>query len=110
VQTDYDGTSTASQIVIVKPDELNAAMKASVQPNPFADAATIEVSSPKAAEATLRITDMNGKVVAEKRVSLYKGETALPLTDSENEWGSGVYFVHLITEKQTIMIRIVKAK
>jgi sortase (surface protein transpeptidase) len=110
IQTDYDGTSTASQIISVDLDKLSATMEVSAQPNPFTDQATLIVKSPVEAQATLRITDGNGKIAEEQTVELYKGETQIDLTRFANANRSGVYTVQVISGTEVTTCRIMKAK
>jgi hypothetical protein len=109
VQTDYDGTQSTSQVIAVRFETISS-RELSVQPNPFTDQAVLVINNAQAEQATLRITDGNGKTVAEQPIDLIKGETLLDLSQFAAMNRSGVYTVQVTGTTETSTYRVMKAK
>jgi hypothetical protein len=94
-QVDYDGEFAYSPTVTVSLNEKGSAT-AVLNPNPFKDAFTVEVTESAATTAEVYLLDGNGKMVRNFSMELNKGTTAYQLT-ALNELSSGIYFVRIIT-------------
>lgn len=68
-------------------------MNTSVYPNPTSGKFNIEFTSSAKADHTIRITDLAGRVVAEKEVSSAAGTNVVSFDMSEQ--GAGMYLVHI---------------
>jgi hypothetical protein len=94
-QVDYDGEFAYSPTVTVSLNEKGSAT-AALNPNPFKDAFTVEVTESAATTAEVYLIDGNGKMVRNFTMELNKGTTAYQLTEL-NQLSSGMYFVRIIT-------------
>ena len=94
-QVDYDGEFAYTPTVTVSLNEKGSAT-AVLNPNPFKDAFTVEVTESAATTAEVYLLDGNGKMVRNFTMELNKGTTAYQLTEL-NELSSGMYFVRIIT-------------
>lgn len=93
-QEDNDGKSTFSQTVLVRGETPSAYTITSVYPNPAAQLVNIGIAAPERARGTVVITDITGKTVLQKAVTLETGNNVLPfnITGLTN----GTYFIKLI--------------
>jgi hypothetical protein len=94
-QVDYDGEFAYTPTVTVSLNEKGSAT-AVLNPNPFKDAFTVEVTESSATTAEVYLIDGNGKMVRNFTMELNKGTTAYQITEL-NELSSGMYFVRIIT-------------
>jgi hypothetical protein len=102
---DIDGKFTYSKIVV-----LGAAVEGlsiRVLPNPAHQPLTLMVGSPVVAGAMLMVTDISGKKLLEKRLTLQKGNNVL---DPGILAGlpQGMYLIGVATDKQQQTIKFVK--
>ena len=67
-------------------------------PNPVVDIFTLDYSSPNIGEATIKISDMNGKIVADKKVN--KSETDFTHKEDMSKYPKGVYNVEITVGDQ----------
>ena len=91
-QTDKNGHTYYSEIVVVKQDKINALSIARVYPNPSIDGKiNISIFAPEASTITATITDVAGKVIKQftKLVIMGDNELTVNLTNIE----SGNYFI-----------------
>jgi hypothetical protein len=77
-----------------------------VYPTVISGSAMISVSSGKAVQGTLQITDMNGHVLSQRAVSIQQGTTATDL-DAVNTLTRGNYIVVLQTGSERSVQRII---
>lgn len=109
VQVDFDGTKTVSRTAVVNMDEQAGSQKltASISPNPFADMTNVFISSPAAEQASLKVTDAQGRLVFEKQIELQEGQNQI-IIDELGSARSGIYFVNIITNNESVVQRIAK--
>jgi hypothetical protein len=107
IQVDFDNTQTTSQVVTVNMATSTSKMSMSISPNPFTDVTTVYVSALEDHEVILTITDIQGRVVSTKKVELSEGENQITIDEITY---NGMYFVNIITEAESLIERIVKAK
>lgn len=78
-QIDKDGKTSYSSIVLIKGEKPNRFELVNVYPNPAKEKLNITVTAPKAAQATLTVTDMTGKVVMQQNNQLALGENNISI-------------------------------
>lgn len=71
------------------------------QPNPFAQSTSVQFYLPESTQATLRVLDMNGRVVFIQTALYEAGWNTIELNDTGN-WAGGIYFYRIETEKQVV--------
>lgn len=69
------------------------------RPNPFRDMTTIIMQSDRSEKATLRIFDLNGKLVLSRDVRLETGENEFIVLQSELQ-NAGIYWYEIASEYQ----------
>ena len=104
-QIDIDGKQYFSKIIPVK---LKAtANQTIVSPNPFSDYININTQWGNAEMVTVKIFDVQGKIVASKQVSVNKGNNDIRL-DNLSNLPSGNYYLQLVSPTQKIVQKIAK--
>ena len=84
------------------------ALAFSAAPNPFSSDVTLTAQSSIAGNATLRLTDMNGRTVREQTLKLEKGAAALPVSNLD-ALSNGMYFVQLtLPDGHVQRVKVVK--
>jgi CubicO group peptidase (beta-lactamase class C family) len=94
-QLDKDGKASYSAVVLLQANALTAITITSLYPTPVRQALTIQVAAPTAAPATLLLTDMAGKVLVRKRLSLVAGGNSFTLPVAG--LAGGCYLVRLVS-------------
>jgi CubicO group peptidase (beta-lactamase class C family) len=82
-QLDKDGKASYSTVVLLQANALTKLTITSLYPTPVRQALTIQVAAPTAAPATLLLTDMAGKVLLQKSLSLVAGSNSFTLPVSK---------------------------
>lgn len=108
-QVDEDGTESFSgvQAVAVPTGAGTLQLDAFPVPLPPATPLTVRILAPAPGPATLRVTDVLGRVVAFREVGLTAGANALTLTDA-SQWPAGVYQLQLLQDQQQQTLRLVR--
>ncbi len=106
-QIDFDGSITYSNTIKVTGKVLAAGL--SVFPNPFIEGLNIELNLPAAEQVSVIITDIQGKVVAERNVNASKGLNTIGFADL-NTLNEGVYFVKTSYSGVSSVTKVVKIK
>lgn len=96
-QTDKDGKFTYSSVVTLKGNKLVGATISAIYPNPVKDNLTITIGSATAEKASLVITDLSGKIVRQKNISLTNGE--ISIFENISNFATGTYLLKLVDEK-----------
>ncbi len=109
-QVDYDSRSAHSKVVTVDMGATTSAMQVSVSPNPFTDYTSVSVNATVASRSTLKVTDIQGRLVFEKPIELEAGMNTVLIDELAASAYSGIYFVSIVTPTESIVTRIVKAK
>ena len=102
---DIDGKFTYSRIVALA--SATDALSIRVLPNPAHQALSLTVGSPEVAGAVLTVTDMSGKKMLEKHVSLQKGNNSID-PGILATLPRGMYLIGVATDKQQQTIKFVK--
>ena len=106
-QLDTDGTESFYGPQAVEFAEL-AAADFSASPNPFSSTVTLTAQSSVRGNASLRLTDMNGRTVREQALTLEKGVSALPVANLDG-LTIGMYFVQLtLPDGQVQRLKVLK--
>jgi hypothetical protein len=102
---DNDGTFEYSNTIVLQTKE-DHSLNASVYPNPYAGASNLEFTSAIAQQATITISDIQGRVINTKNITTQVGINTISV-DLQNERG-GIYFIQLITNGNTFQTKIIK--
>lgn len=78
----------------------------SVYPNPFNEAFTIDLNAVHSGNAMVRITDINGKEVYRRSVSMQEGQNLFNI--SATDFSTGMYMVTIVNNEEIRTFRIVK--
>lgn len=105
-QIDLDGSFTYSNVVRVSQDDRNTA-DINVQPNPFTGITNVVIASPEAGDYSIRITDVQGKLIAVRSIAVEKGMNTVSLNELDNVV-PGVYFVQ-VQGAENKLIKVVKS-
>lgn len=105
---DHLGSTSLGEHDINDPSSLggHASIQLTVQPNPFNEQTSINVSSDKTYQGRLRITDVSGRVIKDE--SLVTSPTMTTLIWDASDVYPGIYFVHLETEQGVVVRKVVK--
>ena len=107
--TDSYGCTVCDTVSIADPSGLSEVKSISymfVTPNPANDALTISLGSVKEMNATVRITDVTGRVISDENISLSTGSTSKII--SVDALPAGNYFIFITGDGNTITRRFVK--
>ncbi|HNQ12865.1 MAG TPA: T9SS type A sorting domain-containing protein [Bacteroidia bacterium] len=110
-QTDYDGTSTHSEVVSVNytaktPEEANII---SVGPNPFSNYFNLEYFMPSDQEVDIMILNINGQIVYNSKEMAYTGTNRFRFEDG-SKLAPGNYILTLQGLDKKVTYKIVKGK
>lgn len=94
VSVDNDGKSTYSNIVLVKSSSTQKA-QLTVYPNPFTSMLKIDLESDRAQPVSVRIFNMDGKVIRSTPWSMRSGINSISLTGLDN-YAPGMYFINIV--------------
>ena len=106
VQVDYDGTRTASEIVVANCSEAEGEPDVQVFPNPFHNDLTIHMENFGGTTVSIEVYDMLGRIVMQKTIGVdgSREETMLQLDNLSN----GTYNVRISTKELVINKQVVK--
>ncbi|MDE3185491.1 MAG: T9SS type A sorting domain-containing protein [Bacteroidota bacterium] len=102
-----DSSVVYSNIVIIKSD-INT-WRALVMPNPMQNVLNLKIESPADDKATIIITDISGRQLVKKQISIAAGVNLFPVVESEN-FANGTYFISIFSLQKTQNIKLVKNK
>ena len=78
-----------------------------VYPNPFGKKVQVKFNSDKPDQATMRIIDNTGKVIATQTDPVQQGENRLSIRNVDNLPG-GIYYLELVTKDKKIRTKLMK--
>jgi uncharacterized repeat protein (TIGR01451 family) len=104
-QIDLDGKANVSKIIPVKLKALSN--QTTVSPNPFSDYININTQWNNSEAVTVRIFNVQGKVVVSKQVSLNQGNNNVRI-DNLSNLPSGNYYLELISPTNKVVQKITK--
>lgn len=99
--TDVDGKLTYSNIQVVRDQEGSTALRA--VPNPFKQQTTVQFSAKEDKLVTLRVSDLNGRLVFQKELKIYTGINQIPLTLDNSQ--KGIYHIDVMSADGGIKLR-----
>lgn len=109
VQVDVDGYEHTSGIIDVKINAGNGMMETVCAPNPFSEGTRLYVTSGKTSELYVRVSNLQGKPVLEKRLRIVEGSNFIDM-DELSEVMPGMYYITLVSDDSTQTITVVKIK
>jgi hypothetical protein len=95
-QTDIDGRSKLSNIVMITGDKPASLSISSLFPNPASTMVNVIIDAPKRDKVTLIMSDINGKMVKQQLVNVDIGSNTVPVEISNLAKGS--YLVKLVCQ------------
>lgn len=102
---DKDGNFSYSKVITIGVEKGISLFV--VYPNPFGKKVQVKFNSDGPDQATMRIIDNNGKVIATQTDPVVKGENRLSIRNVDN-LPPGIYFLELITKDKNIRTRLMK--
>lgn len=106
VQVDYDGTLSASEIVVASCNETESTTDVQIFPNPFHNDIVIHMENFAGETISIEVYDMLGKMVMTKNVSCSdnNNETTLNLQELSN----GTYYIRLSANDYVFNKQVIK--
>ncbi|MBI3234968.1 MAG: T9SS type A sorting domain-containing protein, partial [Bacteroidetes bacterium] len=109
--TTSDSVNSSLSPVFVQQTTVNAAMTSlnsinSVYPNPFTEQVTVDFNSANTGLATIRLTDINGKVVYQSNLSTVEGKNIANINGTQ--LSSGLYIITIMNGDDVKTSRIIK--
>ena len=108
-QTDFDGQSSTSNIVIVQATNLTQGinMQREVYPNPFTESFTMAFNVHDRGSVNVSLRDIQGKLISSKAINANKGENQFSF-ENGSSLPKGLYFVSLEFNGEVITSKIAK--
>ena len=100
-QTDFDGTSKYSAVVLVTREAPTALQLTHVYPNPSRESLYINTASPTKMELQLLVIDLRGRVVGKKQVSAEIGNNGFDIPVAH--LASGTYILKVLNSSQQVV-------
>jgi len=101
-EIDANGQRTYHGVRTVRFETINESMHLSIFPNPANDVVYVQLSGTTLVNAILRLTDVNGKIIATKAFN--ENNTSFDLTNL----ATGLYFVHYSDNQNSYTFKVVK--
>jgi hypothetical protein len=102
---DVDGKTKYSKIAVVRISKYLTIE--TVQPNPFKNGFEIKIGSIKETNIDIKLADVAGRVMAEQKAALRKGNNSLNITQLE-KLPAGVYLLMVKSNEQSFNIKLIK--
>ena len=102
-----DGSYIYSQVVSLKRGFRNTRLN--ISPNPASSSATIRFKTERSETVDLILSDVTGKIIANRKVYLQSGENNISIPEIAG-LSNGLYTVRIITGTETVSDRIVVQK
>jgi len=100
-----DSSFIYSNIVTIK-SNINA-WRTLVMPNPVENELKLKIESPLDDNATIIITDISGRRLFRKKISISAGINLFPVSESAN-FADGTYFISVFSSHKTETIKVIK--
>jgi hypothetical protein len=107
-QVDRDGSTSVSNVVLLRGDEVREIQIVGVYPNPTKGELTVQIQSPKAERVSVVLMDISGKQVVQQNHVLVQGSNQLKLNMSGVAQGSYLVKVICANGCQTTATKVVK--
>lgn len=105
VIVDKDGNFSYSKVITIGVEKGISLFV--VYPNPFGKRVQVKFNSDGPDQATMKIIDNNGKVIATQTDPVQAGENRLTIRNVDNLPG-GIYYLELITKDKNIRTKLIK--
>ncbi len=105
-QIDLDGKFEYSSTIMVS-EEAEEAFEVVAFPVPFANELNLNIVTQQTGNAELKITDLQGRLIAVKQVNLEEGKNLITLNSLEKV-EAGIYFVRISQGDQSTVLKINK--
>lgn len=105
-QIDLDGKFEYSSTIMVS-DEVQKAFEVVAYPVPFANELNLNIVTQQTGNGELKITDLQGRLIAVKQVDLEEGKNLITLNSLEKV-EAGIYFVRISQGNQSTVLKINK--
>jgi hypothetical protein len=105
-QLDYDNRYSYSNIISVSNADMNKGAVAA-SPNPFVTDLNLSVTAANNGTALMIITDVQGREIATRNLTFDKGLNTYKVTELNNAY-NGIYFVKVIMNGETSIVKITK--
>ena len=105
-QVDRDNQSQYSNVILIKGKKPAQLSVMGLFPNPATNEVSILITSPARGRVTVRITDINGKIVAQQLADIEAGSNSLPV--NIRQLATGSFLVTVFSENGSAVTRFVK--
>lgn len=102
---DADGNFTYSNIVVLQTNGFS--WSAQVNPNPVENGINLKIESPAQDKAMVILTDISGRQLMKKNISIGAGNNSFPIIESSN-LANGTYFISIFSTQNKETIKVVK--
>ena len=106
-QVDEDGTVAHSDVRAVRLDRLPLSVQAAPNPVSHGAALTVRIAAPDATTATLRLTDLAGRLVLTRAVPLAAGTATVAVPELSAQ-PAGLYLLSVQVGAETRVVRVAK--
>lgn len=108
-QTDFDGTSTYSNVEkVVIQESLEGVIVNSAYPNPFTDQFSISYTAAQSQPVDINILNTSGQKVYGKILQAVKGGNRFDFNESKKELETGIYFVKIKVDNVIHTQKVIK--
>lgn len=104
-QIDLDGKFTYSYVVKVS-ESAKAIKGVAAYPNPFSNEMTVSLNAQSQGNATIVLTDLQGRVASSQTVTVGTGVNVLPYPTTDLQ--PGVYFMTIQLDGETQILKVIK--
>ncbi|MFM7672821.1 MAG: T9SS type A sorting domain-containing protein, partial [Bacteroidota bacterium] len=101
-QSDIDGRSTLSNILMIQGEKPTFLEIASVFPNPSKGQVTVLLNAPINETVNVRLTDLSGRIIETRQINVPTGSNSIPFDLSK--WAMGQYLIS-VGEKTVRVVR-----
>jgi len=103
---DFDGFTEYSEVIVIKREATVIEFALTASPNPFSDVTELYIHSGSEEVTTITITDVTGKVVMNKNISVALGVNILEIDGSD--FNTGIYFVQINSKLNHSTLKLIK--
>ena len=104
---DIDGKFSYSNIVRINFKNDNGLFVISTQPNPFTDKISISLSIPESEVVTVKLIDIQGRIIRRKRIASGPGFSTIVI-DGLEKTGSGIFLLQIQSNQGIVTEKVVK--
>lgn len=93
-QTDHDGRSKYSQVIVIKGERPSVLLIQNIYPNPAGGIVNIETAIPSGEQVQLQVTDLSGRIIMRQYIKLEAGSNTIQL--NTRTLAAGSYLIKLV--------------